>query len=73
LANCLGKGDEKMKSRNLPEIVLGDPLATLANADGFYESPRDADGRYLGPLTAYAGKDVDGKNYVGGIYFNFAQ
>jgi len=59
--------------KRLPEVINGDPLATLANCDGFYESPKDDQGRYLGPLVAYAGKDEEGKNEVGGIYFNFAQ
>src|SRR3989344_391748 len=57
-------------------IVPGDPLATLANADGYYECPRGQDGRRLGPLVGYAGtyKGPGGKplQFVGDVYVNFA-
>jgi len=55
------------------KTVVGNPYQTLVNYDGLYESPKDEHGNYQGPLVAYAGKDPDGKNYVGFSYFNVAQ
>lgn len=62
----------------IPEsrIVLGDPLATLKRCNGYYISPRDEDGKFLGPVVGYAGEyktDEGPKNYVGFEYFNFAK
>jgi len=36
-----------------------------------YICPKDAKGKRLGPMVAYAGKDALGKNLIGDIYFNF--
>lgn len=36
-----------------------------------YICPKDAQGKRKGPLVAYAGKDAQGNNLVGDIYFNF--
>lgn len=41
-------------------------------ADALYECPKDGQGRRLGPLVPYAGKDEKGHNLVGDVYFNFA-
>lgn len=53
------------------------PLDVLKECGGCYESPRDKQGKILGPLVAYAGKYKDGagneKQYVGPDYFNFAK
>ncbi|MCX6797721.1 MAG: orotidine-5'-phosphate decarboxylase, partial [Candidatus Falkowbacteria bacterium] len=56
-------------------IVSGDPLATLKNCGGYYESPKDKDGKFLGPVVAYAGTyDTSSgpKNKVGFVYYDFA-
>jgi len=53
-----------------------DLLDVLKKCDGYYESPKDGKGNYLGPLVAYAGKydeEHGQKNYVGYVYFNFAK
>jgi len=52
------------------------PLETLKKFGGYYESPKDANGKYLGPLVAYAGTyqhEGKTKNKVGFEYFNFAR
>lgn len=49
---------------------------TLKNYGGYYESPKNAKGDYIGPLVAYAGKyqtEIGEKNYVGFKYYNFAR
>ena len=50
-----------------------DPLDLMREAGAFYEAPRDAAGRRTGPLVGYAGKDAEGRQYVGDIYVNFAR
>jgi len=53
-----------------------DPLSVLKNFGGYYKSPVDSDGRFVGPLVAYAGTystESGLKNKVGFEYFNFAQ
>jgi orotidine-5'-phosphate decarboxylase/adenine/guanine phosphoribosyltransferase-like PRPP-binding protein len=54
-----------------------DFLKLLKDCDGYYESPKSENGKYLGPLVAYAGtyKSITGrqKNKVGFKYFNFAR
>ena len=57
-------------------IVKGDPLATLKACGGYYKSPQDKEGKFLGPLVAYAGTyptENGPKNYVGYEYFNFSR
>ncbi|HBA36513.1 TPA: hypothetical protein DCZ15_01410 [Candidatus Falkowbacteria bacterium] len=52
------------------------PLAVLKACGGYYHSPQDNDGNYIGPLVAYAGTyptEGGSKNYVGFEYFNFAR
>lgn len=59
-------------------IVEDDPIETLKNCQGYYESPKDQQGNYyIGPLVGYAKKyqnqdDIE-KNMVGFIYLNFAK
>ncbi len=49
-------------------------LLTLATrCGGFYECPKDTDGKRLGPLVGYAGRDSLGRQYVGEVYVNFAK
>lgn len=54
-----------------------DPLKLLARCGGYYECPKDPDGKRLGPLVGYAGKYIDSggkeKQYVGDVYANFAK
>jgi orotidine-5'-phosphate decarboxylase len=57
-------------------VVKGDSLATLKLCGGYYKSPQDKEGNFLGPLVGYAGtydSDAGPKNYVGFEYFNFAK
>ena len=49
------------------------PLDLMREAGAFYECPRGPDGRRLGPLVGYAGRDAEGRQYVGDIYVNFAR
>jgi len=49
------------------------PLDLMRQVGAYYECPRDAEGRRLGPLVGYAGRDHTGRQYVGDIYVNFAQ
>jgi len=44
-----------------------DPLAILKRCDGYYERPPG------GPLVGYAGRDDQGRQYVGTVYANFAK
>lgn len=74
IAEALGINDDDL----IPEsrIVLHDPLATLKRCNGYYLSPKDGDGKFLGPAVGYAGQyatDEGPKNYVGFEYFNFAK
>jgi len=59
-------------------VITGqeDFLDVLQKCDGYYKSPQDGCGKYLGPLVAYAGtyETPNGlKNKVGFEYFNFAR
>ncbi len=57
-----------------PTIRLSDPpLEILRQCGGYYKCPRDTDGKPLGPLVGYAGKDSQGRQYVGYEYANFAK
>jgi orotate phosphoribosyltransferase len=44
-----------------------DPLAILKRCDGYYDRPPG------GPLVGYAGRDDQGRQYVGMVYANFAK
>ncbi len=58
----------------LDDSLEGDaPLDLMRRAGAFYECPKDAQGRRLGPLVGYAGRDADERQYVGDIYVNFAK
>jgi adenine/guanine phosphoribosyltransferase-like PRPP-binding protein len=54
-----------------------DPLMMLKDCGGYYKSPIDDKGNFLGPLVGYAGTYDNGddgkKNFVGFEYFNFAK
>lgn len=56
--------------------IADDPLETLRRCGGYYSCPEGADGKRLGPLVGYAGKyeagDRQMKQWVGGVYANFA-
>ncbi len=52
---------------------MTDPLDLMREHRAYYECPRDADGRRLGPLVGYAGRDEAGRQFVGDVYVNFAQ
>jgi orotate phosphoribosyltransferase len=52
---------------------MTDAYQILKNCDALYESPKDENGKYIGPLVAYAGLDENGKNFVGFHYVNIAQ
>jgi adenine/guanine phosphoribosyltransferase-like PRPP-binding protein len=59
--------------------VSGDFFATLRNCGGFYESPCDEGGEFIGPVVGYAGQYEDDnaegqlKQWVGFVYYNVAQ
>jgi len=52
---------------------MTDAYQILKDCDALYESPKDENGKYIGPLVAYAGLDENGKNFVGFHYVNIAQ
>lgn len=54
-------------------IVPDDALATLRRCRGYYECPKDPEGRRHGLLVAYAGTDDQDKHYVGEVYLNAAR
>ena len=56
----------------MDRIIQECPYKTLIDCGALYESPKDQDGRYKGPLVPYAAKDSLGKNYVGWVYYNMA-
>ena len=49
------------------------PLDLLKRCGGYYECPKDANGKRLGPLVGYAGRDENGWQFVGDVYVNFAK
>ena len=67
------------KTDFVPEslIVPNKQLETLKNCAGYYESPKDEKGEYIGPVVGYAKKyKAEGgaeKNMVGFVYLNFAK
>jgi orotate phosphoribosyltransferase len=50
-----------------------DPLMVLRALNGYYECPVSASGKRLGPLVGYAGKDGQGRQFVGEVYANFGE
>lgn len=50
-----------------------DAYQILKDCDALYESPKNENGKYAGPLVAYAGIDENGKNFVGFHYVNIAK
>lgn len=48
-------------------------LETLRRCNGFYDCPKDANGKRLGPLVGYAGKYDGEHHFVGDVYANFAK
>lgn len=56
------------------QTIIPYPLESLwvlaGQCNALYVCPK-ASGRRMGPLVAYAGKDSEGRNLVGDIYFNF--
>lgn len=67
---------EKINQFELFEKHQNDPLRILYELGGFYECPKDKEGKRLGPLVGYAGKytgeDGSARQYVGDIYANFS-
>ncbi len=60
------------------EIVAGnDLLWSLQRVGGYYECPKEGDGRRRGPLVGYAGKYRDDSGaehqFVGDVYANFCK
>ncbi|MBU0898961.1 MAG: hypothetical protein KJ613_04050 [Nanoarchaeota archaeon] len=58
-------------------IVPDNDLLTLKNCGGYYECPKDEEGKRLGPLVAYAGtydtSNSERKRFVGDVYYNLAK
>ncbi len=66
-----------MKSVHDDRRLIGqlgkDPLGLLGVLDGYYECPKDAAGKRLGPLVGYAGRyGEQNLQFVGDVYANFA-
>lgn len=64
-----------LQSQQVADIIVQhrkDPLKMLQLCGGFYECPRDANGKRVGPMVGYAGKYDDGRQFVGDVYANFA-
>ena len=64
------------KQRDIVGVILqqvSDPLIALHMLGGYYECPKDDSGRRLGPLVGYAGKDGQGRQFVGEVYANFGE
>lgn len=57
--------------------ITNSPLATLRECGGYYECPKDLNGKRLGPLVGYAGTYNDDagnqEHFVGDVYYNFAR
>ncbi len=54
-------------------LYSDDPLRILAECGGFYDCPKDENGKRLGPLVGYAGTyGPDSEHYVGNAYADFA-
>lgn len=58
---------------NVHDMFYPNPLVVLRNLGGYYECPKGAAGKRLGPLVGYAGKDAKGRQYVGEVYANFGE
>ncbi len=54
-------------------LKIRDPLALVERCGGYYKCPKDPSGKRLGPLVGYAGRDAQGRQFVGDEYFNFAK
>lgn len=66
--------DRALESKTM-NIIPDDPLRTLINLRGYYKSPETREGKFVGPLVAYAGtydSPTGRKNYVGDTYFNLS-
>lgn len=50
----------------------GGPLQILGLCGGYYNCPKELNGKRLGPLVGYAGRDSQGRQFVGDVYVNFA-
>ncbi len=48
-------------------------LKVFQNFGAIYECPKNSKGERLGPLVGYAGRDEQGRQMVGEVYFNLAQ
>lgn len=56
-------------------LIKGQPLETLINLEGHYQSRKTPDGKFMGPLVTYSGQydsPTGKKNFVGDVYFNLA-
>ena len=45
----------------------------LSDCGGYYNCPTDGDGKRLGPLVGYGGRDKQGQQFVGDVYVNFTR
>lgn len=58
----------------MPRIsVNATPRQVFAACGGLYQTQRAPDGTLLSPLVGYAGRDNQGRQYVGEIFANFAK
>ena len=61
-----------LRENELVHLLSRFPLEDLRRLDGYYDCPKDAEGKRLGPLVGYAGKDEQKRQKVGDVYANFA-
>ncbi len=45
---------------------------TLMRLDGYYDCPKDGQGRRLGPLVGYTARDDQKRQLIGDVYINFS-
>ncbi len=60
-------------TKGVQKIIRTMPLVeALIACGGFYECPKGENGIRLGPLVGYAGRDKNGRQFVGDVYINIA-
>lgn len=63
----------KNEIRAIIRLFPNDPLGMLRDIGGYYECPKNALGKRLGPLVGYAAEYKPGKHFVGDVYANWAK
>lgn len=71
------KPGQKMTQQEIIDEYGHDPIEVLHKVGGYYECPKDSNGKRLGPVVGYAAEYAvtpggEKKHYVGDVYANFA-